>query len=62
MEQKTQNLPVKRELTLEAKKAIKENPNHYLHSDMERMWQENHNLSVPEAIQKVEQFAQAMGI
>lgn len=62
MEQKTQNLQVKRELTPEVEMAIRSNPNQYLHSDMERMWQENPNLSVQEAIAKVEQFAQAMGI
>lgn len=62
MEQKTQNSQVKRELTPEVEMAIRENPSHYLHSDMERMWQENQNLSVQEAIAKVERFAQAMGI
>ncbi len=62
MEQKMQNLPVKRELTEEAKKAIQENPNYLMHSQMKRVWQENPKLSVQEAIAEVEQFAQAMGL
>ena len=62
MEQKIQNLPVKRELTPEVEMPIRENLSHHLHSDMKRMWQENQNLSVQEAIAKVEKFAQSMGI
>ena len=55
MELKIQNLPVKRELTPEVEKEIRNNPNQMWHGQMKRIWQENPSLSVQEAIAEVEE-------